>query len=97
MNIEPIDLREIDKRAANVYEAIIVAAKRSRQINAENKIEYNALTSSVPSSASDDENEDIQNPIQLKAALELDKRPKPHQIALDELLSDKIKFEYRKK
>jgi DNA-directed RNA polymerase subunit K/omega len=48
MEIHPIDLREIDKRAGNVYEGIIVAAKRARLINAENKIEFNALLSTIP-------------------------------------------------
>ena len=36
MEINPIDLREIDKYASNVYEGIIVTAKRARQVNAEN-------------------------------------------------------------
>ena len=40
MNITPVDLRVIDQRAENVYEAITVAAKRARQINDENKIDY---------------------------------------------------------
>ena len=38
MEITPVDLREIDKKAANVYEAIIVASKRARQINDDIKI-----------------------------------------------------------
>ena len=42
MEINPIDLREIDEKAGNVYEAIIVTAKRARQVNSENKIEFNA-------------------------------------------------------
>ena len=43
MEINPIDLREIDKRAGNVYEGIIVSAKKARQINSENKIEFNPI------------------------------------------------------
>lgn len=50
MEINPIDLREIDKRASNIYEGIIVTGKRARVINAENKIEFNALLSTIPES-----------------------------------------------
>lgn len=96
MDITPVDLREIDKRAENVYEAISVAALRARQINDENKIEFNAMMSTIPSSGSDDEAEDVTNPIQLKMAMDFEKKPKPHLQALNELLADEIKFKYKK-
>jgi len=96
MEINPIDLREIDKKASNVYEGIIVTSKRARQINAENKIEFNALLSTIPEAASDDESEDIDNPAQLKIALELEKREKPHLQALKEFLDGKVEFEFKK-
>jgi DNA-directed RNA polymerase subunit K/omega len=95
MNISPIDLRLIDKRAENVYEAIIVAAQRARQINNESKIEFNALLNTIPSMGTDDEAEDVTNPAQLKIALDLEKKPKPHLKALEELLDGKIKFRYK--
>ncbi len=97
MPIEPVDLRVIDERAANVYEAIIVSAKRARQINDENKIEYNALLSTIPTTGTEDENEDIENPAQLKIALDLEKKEKPHVQALDELLEGKTEFGYKNK
>ncbi|MCW8805944.1 MAG: DNA-directed RNA polymerase subunit omega [Ignavibacteriaceae bacterium] len=96
MEINPIDLREIDKRAGNVYEGIIVASKRARLINAENKIEFNALLSTIPESTTDDESEDIDNPAQLKIALEMEQRKKPHLQALNEFLEGKIDFEFKK-
>lgn len=96
MNISPIDLRAIDERAENVYEAIIVAAKRARQVNADNKVEFNALLNTIPVSGSDDEAEDVTNPAQLKMALEYEKRPKPHLQALNELLDGEVKFKYKK-
>ncbi|MFZ0455301.1 MAG: DNA-directed RNA polymerase subunit omega [Ignavibacteriaceae bacterium] len=97
MAIEPVDLRVIDERTANVYEAIIVSAKKARKINDENKIEYNALLSTIPTSGTEDENEDIENPAQLKIALELEKKEKPHVEALEQLLEGKIDYEYRNK
>ena len=96
MEITPIDLREVDKNAANVYEGIIVASKRGRQINSENKIEYNALISTIPTGTTDDEAEDIENPAQLKISLDFEKREKPHIQALNELLDGKIKFKFKK-
>lgn len=97
MNIEPIDLREIEKHASNIYEAIVVSAKRGRIINDENKIEYNALLSTIPESANDDDAEEFENPAQLKISLEFDKREKPHMQALNEFLDGKIEYKYKDK
>ena len=96
MNITPVDLRVIDQRAENVYEAITVAGKRARQINDDNKIEFNALLNTIPSSGTDDDAEDVTNPAQLKMALDQEKKPKPHLQALNELLEGEIKFKYKK-
>ena len=96
MNITPVDLRVIDQRAENVYEAITVAAKRARQINDENKIEFNAMLNTIPVSGSDDVAEDVTNPAQLKMALDFEKKAKPHLQALNELLEGEVKFKYKK-
>ncbi len=95
MQITPIDLREIDKCADNIYEAIIVSSLRARQLNDELKIEFNALLSTIPEAATDDESEDIDNPAQLKISQDLEKRKKPHIQALDELLKDETKYKYK--
>jgi DNA-directed RNA polymerase subunit K/omega len=95
MEVNPIDLRSLDERASNVYEAIIVAAKRARQINTENKIEFNALLSTIPTTQSEDENEDLDNPAQLKISLDFEKRLKPHQHALKELLDGEIEYQFK--
>ena len=95
MEINPIDLREVDKKASNVYEAIIAMAKRARQVNSENKIEFNALLSTIPEATTDDESEDIDNPAQLKIALEMEQREKPHLQAMNEFLDGNVKFEYK--
>lgn len=97
MFIEPIDLREIDKKAANTYEAAIIAAKRARQINDDYKIEYNALVSTIPTVSGDEEGEEFDNPAQLKIALDFEKREKPHIQALHELLEGDIEYDYKNK
>ena len=95
MSVKPIDLRKIDEVTANVYEGIIVASKRARQINNENKIEFNALVGTIPTNSGEDDSEDIENPAQLKISLEFEKREKPHIQALDELLEGKIQYKYK--
>jgi DNA-directed RNA polymerase subunit K/omega len=95
MGINPVDLRTIDERASNIYEGIIVTSKKARQINDENKIEFNALVGTIPTTTGDDESEDIENPAQLKIALDFDKREKPHIQALHELLDGQIEFRYK--
>jgi len=95
MPITPIDLREIDKCADNVYEAIIVSALLARQINDEVKIEFNALLSTIPETTTDDESEDIDNPAQLKISQNMEKRPKPHIRALDDLFNGEVKYKYK--
>jgi DNA-directed RNA polymerase subunit K/omega len=95
MAINPVDLREIEEKAGNVYEAIIVCSKRARQLNSENKIEFNALLSTIPESTTDDESEDVDNPAQLKIALEMEKREKPHIQSLHEFLDSKTEYEFK--
>ena len=95
MGIQPVDLRIIDQRSANVYEGIIVASKQARKNNDENKIEFNALISTIPVIGTDEENEDIENPAQLKIALDFEKRDKPHIQALKELLDGKVAYRYK--
>ena len=95
MGITPIDLRSIDDKADNIYEAIIASAKRARQINDENKIEFNALISTIPETVGDEESEDIDNPAQLKISQEMEKRDKPHVQALNEMLDGDIEFNYK--
>jgi len=95
MGITPIDLRSIDEKADNIYEAIIVSAKRARQITDENKIEFNALLSTIPETVGDEESEDIDNPAQLKISQDMEKRDKPHVQALNEMLNGDIGYEYK--
>jgi DNA-directed RNA polymerase subunit K/omega len=95
MGITPIDLRSIDDKADNIYEAIIVSAKRARQITDENKIEFNALISTIPETVGDEESEDIDNPAQLKISQDMEKRDKPHVQALNEMLNGDIGYSYK--
>jgi hypothetical protein len=97
MQINTVDLRVIDQRCANIYEAICVASLKARQINSENKINYTAQISTIPNTGNDDDSEDIQNPAQMKIALEFEKVPKPQVLAVRELLEGNIEYYYKNK
>lgn len=92
--IKPMSLTKIKERIPNLYEAVVVAAKRARKINDDSKLEFNSLLSTV-SPGHDDEFEDRENPEQLKLSLEFEKREKPHVKSLNELVDEGIEFRYK--
>lgn len=94
MAIQPLSLKKIKENASNLYEAVIVAARRARRINDDIKLEFNTLLNTV-TNANDDQYEDKENPEQLKLSLEFDKREKPHIQAIKELRDGKIKYRYK--
>lgn len=94
MAIRPLDLNVIKQSTQNLYEAVIVAAKRARKINDETKLEFNALLSTI-NSGHEDEFEDKANPEQLKMSLDFEKREKPHIQAVNELVKGEVEFRYK--
>ena len=92
--INPIELSRIEGKSSNIYEAVVVSAKRARIINNDNRLEFNTLLSTIIPTT-DDEFEEKENPDQLKLSLEFEKRPKPHIQAMDELLEGKISYRYK--
>lgn len=94
MAIQPIDLRKLDSKSDNVYEAVIAAGKRARQINDENRLEFNQLISTIIP-AVEDEFEERGNPDQEKISLQFEKREKPHLRALKELIDGELEYRYK--
>jgi len=94
MGIKAIDLRKIEARTNNIYEAVVVAGKRARQINDENRLEFNQLISTMIPSM-EDEFEERGNPDQEKVSLKFEKREKPHIRALNELIDGALEYRYR--
>lgn len=93
MSVKPIDIRAINKRSANVYEAVIASAKRGRMINDEIKEEFKAEIDTMPQV--EDDFEEKENPDQLRIALEFEKKEKPHIQALDELMKGELEYHYK--
>jgi DNA-directed RNA polymerase subunit K/omega len=97
MPIKPIDLEEFIMKARNVHEAIVATSKRARQVNEETKIEFNQrIEMFAPKPEVEGEETEV-NPDQLKVSLEFEKRPKPTDVALEELMEKKLEWRYREK
>ncbi len=93
MPLETIDIAKLEKNAANLYEAVVIASKRARQINDEMKMELSQRLE--PVMTSDSEDETIMNQDKLNISLEFEKRPKPTMEAVEELMSGKLSYRYR--
>ncbi|RPI15966.1 MAG: DNA-directed RNA polymerase subunit omega [Ignavibacteriae bacterium] len=93
MPIKPIEIEELESKAGNIYEAIVVSAKRARQINDEQKIEYNQRLQPLLEKEDDDEN--VVSKDKMNISLDFEKRSKPTDRGIDELLNDEIEFRAR--
>ena len=88
--IQTLPLHELDKFADNVYEAIIMIARRARQINELQKKVLDAEAASITNSDEYDD-EGVSQDLVDRQYLKL---PKPTTIALQEMLHGKLKKEY---
>ena len=98
MPIKPIDIEALSGKAENVYEAIVILLKRSRQINEEMKIEFNQRIEMLQSRIFEPEEETEQpqtNPDQILVAKEFEQRPKPTETAINELMNDTMSYRYK--
>lgn len=97
MGLKPQNINEIESKASNIYEAIVLLARRSRQINEEQKIEFNQrmeVINQLAMPVSAEEDEPGINPDQVKISIEFDKKPKIVDQALTELLGNKLHYTY---
>lgn len=87
--INTLSIAEIEKHADNIYEAIIVIARRARQINGEQKqlIEREDFD--------DEEYEEFNEERLEQYDSDYVRLPKPTTLALEEFLADRFRFEYR--
>ena len=97
MPIKPIDLEFFNREGKNVHEAIVAASKRARLLNDERKIEFNQRIEvlNIKMDAPETVEETDINPDQLRISLEFEKRAKPTEIALEELLDNRLNWRYR--
>ena len=82
---------EIDQNAGNIYETVMVVAKRANQISVGMKQELNRKLEEF-ASYTDNLEEVFENPEQIEISRFFERLPKPSLIALEELVDDEIYF-----
>ncbi len=85
------DVRNLDEQTGNLYESLVVIAKRANQIAAQTKEELNAKLSEFATS-SDNLEEIFENREQIEISKYYEKLPKPTLIATEEFLEKKVYF-----
>lgn len=93
MSIEPLDLEKFESKTANLYESIVVASKKARQINDSMKMELNQRLE--PIIAKETEDDTIMNQDKLNISLEFEKREKPTIEAIGDLMDEKLNFRFK--
>ena len=94
MSINPLEIEELESKAGNIYEAVVVAAKRARQINDELKLEYNQRVEPLMKTE-DDSDDTVVSKDKMNISVDFEKRSKPTERGLDELLNDDLEFRAR--
>ncbi len=88
MPVKAFPFEKLDEKIENVYEAVIIAARRARQINDEQMIQVRTLMEG-------EETEDDETPrINREDILDIEKLPKPVATSLKEMLDHKLDHEY---
>ena len=95
MSIETLDLDKFESKTANLYESIVVASKKARQINDSMKMELNQRLE--PIIAKETEDDSIMNQDKLNISLEFEKRQKPTIEAITDLMDDKLDYRFKDK
>ena len=85
------DVRQLDEKTDNIYESLVIIAKRANQISNNLKEELNGKLSEFASS-NDNLEEIFENREQIVISKLYERLPKPTLIAVDEFLIDKIYF-----
>ncbi len=86
MAVKAFPFEKLEGKVQNIYEAVIAAARRARQINDEQMIHVRTIMEGEEGEESDK--------INLDNLVDIDKLPKPVETALEELVDGKLKVEY---
>jgi len=86
MAVKAFPFEKLEGKVQNIYEAVIAAARRARQINDEQMVHVRTVMEGEEGEESDK--------INLDDLVDLDKLPKPVETALEELVDGKLKVEY---
>ncbi len=91
MPIKTLDTDVLADKVGNLYEAAVIVSKRARQIATHTKAELDTKLSYYEDFSL--EPEDLRgNEEQFRISLEYEKRPKPTELAIEEMLDDEIYY-----
>jgi DNA-directed RNA polymerase subunit K/omega len=83
------DVRQLDTTTDNIYESLVIIAKRANQISNNLKEELNGKLSEF-ASFNDNLEEIFENREQIEISKHYERLPKPTLIAIDEFLNGKV-------
>lgn len=85
------DVKGLEKETGNIYESIVIISKRANQIGQEMKEELNAKLQEF-ATTQDNLEEIFENREQIEISKFYERLPKPHSIAVQEMLDGEIYF-----
>ncbi len=85
----PRDVRDIEDKTGNIYESLVIIAKRANQISTQLKDELHNKLSEFATD-NDTLEEVFENREQIEISTHYEKLPKPTVIATEEFLIDKV-------
>jgi DNA-directed RNA polymerase subunit K/omega len=83
------NVKELEDQTGNIYESIAIISKRANQISNELKEELNAKLAEF-ATTQDNLEEIFENREQIEISKFYERLPKPHAMAIEELLNDEI-------
>ena len=83
------NVRDLDRSTDNIYESLVIIAKRANQISNNMKEELHGKLAEFASS-NDNLEEIFENREQIEISKHYERLPKPTLIAMDEFLNDKV-------
>ena len=90
-SIVPTDTPQLSKETGNIYESLVIVAKRANQIGTQLKNELNEQLAEFAVSG-DNLEEIVENREQIEIARRYDALPKPTLLALQEFLDAKVYY-----
>lgn len=90
-NIVTRDTDKIEALSGNLYESIVIIAKRARQIAVKQKEELNGKLADFASTV-DNLEEIFENREQIEISKHYERMPKPSTVAVEEFLDGKVYF-----
>ncbi|MCU0430302.1 MAG: DNA-directed RNA polymerase subunit omega [Cytophagaceae bacterium] len=90
-NIVTRDTDKIEALSGNLYESLVIIAKRARQISVKQKEELNGKLADFASTV-DNLEEIFENREQIEISKHYERMPKPSTVAIEEFLEGKVYF-----